>query len=161
MLTSDITREFLEGIKDFTEAPIEKKGVLFAAIKKEVLDNPDQFIPFFRNHIIPLRKNPNLQKYFKFSLENPVGFTFDLTLLHRERLSKVFNKVTKEETQESIKFLTEIGWNDEQFQREYGVATITLWRYQSGKFQKGKQKAKEPCKETPSIAPIESQTHPA
>lgn len=138
-------KTFLTEIADYIETPTESKGVLFVPIKKSIFRNPDIFIPFIHGKIDVLKDNPNWKKYCSFSICYPIGFTIDLALVHRERLAQVFNKISKEETQESIKFLSEIGWTDEQFQREYEVSGITLYRYRRGKFQQRKAtKAAEP-----------------
>jgi len=144
----DNVKNFIEEIAPFVETPIQTRGILLIPIKLKVLADPDKFIPFFKDQVVPLKERLNLQRYFKLSVTtNPPGFAIDLALMHREKLASAFKKVPQPEIQESVKFLTDLcGWSEEQFQREYGISAVTLYRYRTGKFQ-GKRKDKESSNE--------------
>lgn len=137
--------QFLEEIKEYIDTPEQRNGLLIIPVKEDVVQDADKFIPFYKEKAVPLQQKLGLEKYCSLSLRNPInriGFSINLAGLHADRLAIVFNKVTPQEVTESIKFLSDCGWNDLEFAKQYHVSPITLWRYKSGKFQ-GKRKGKE------------------
>ena len=152
---------FLGEIAGYINEPSQVNGVLLVPLKRSVLSRCEtlsdcrshvsevarvlglsdilSFSLFNENNQVePVykidlsRSNGN---YFKLDYPltqvTPATPIFDMEKLHIEKLKTAFHEVSPNEIKESIQFLCEKGWTDNDFTREFNISKTTIWRYKN------------------------------
>ncbi|MCW4019177.1 MAG: hypothetical protein NWF00_10965 [Candidatus Bathyarchaeota archaeon] len=140
---------FLARIAPFSDGITEQGGNIIITLKKEVLFDPERFVPFnsdfstlkhelmLDNYVRLVFKTEPYKKddiVYDFEALKGAFFQVDKVKMFVDQLRGYFRKDTsKEDVAELLKFLQTQGWTAQRLQSEIGISKITLYRYQSEK----------------------------